>query len=198
MIKLLQGPAASMTLGGILFLLTMSLLLNRPLPSAAVASSDEGAEVSPDAFWQRHNPEIDQLLQEVRREKEDLQKRTAELRELAARLQAERAEINAITQRVAQLQTEFDQNVVRIKEDEVPTLKRLAKLYTTMSPEAVLAIFKETDDASVVRILHAMKDADSAPLLDAMARQGEAQSRRAAALTDALRRILAEKKKSPP
>jgi flagellar motility protein MotE (MotC chaperone) len=197
MIKLLQAPITSMTLGGLSFLLTMFFLLNHPLPSAATTRHDDSEESVATEFWQRHDPEIDQLLQEVRREKEALAKREAELRELAARLAAERAEINTVTQRVAQMQMEFDQNVVRVKEEEAPNLKRLAKLYTTMSPEAVLTILKELDDQTVVKLFNAMKDSDTAPLLEAMTKEGEGQAKRAAAITDALRRTISEKKKAP-
>lgn len=199
MMKLLRAPIFSMTLGGLSFLLTMFLLLNRPLPLAANASHhDENSEESATkSFWERHDPEIDQLLEEVRREKEALAKREADLKELAKRLAAEQAEITTVTQRVAQMQMEFDQNVVRIKEDEVPNLKRLAKLYTTMSPEAVLVILKELDDQTVVKLFNSMKDSDTAPLLEAIAKEGETQAKRAAAITESLRRTIIEKKKVP-
>jgi flagellar motility protein MotE (MotC chaperone) len=197
MIKLLQAPITSMTFGGLAFLLTMFFLLNHPLPSTAKAHDEESESTAVASFWERHNPEIDQLVQEVRREKEALAKREAELGELATRLAAERAEINTVTQRVAQMQMEFDQNVVRVKEEEAPNLKRLAKLYTTMSPDAVLAIMKELDDQTVVKIFNSMKDSDSAPLIEAMTKQGEAQAKRAAALSESLRRTIVEKKKSP-
>jgi flagellar motility protein MotE (MotC chaperone) len=134
------------------------------------ASREEEESVG-GSFWQNHNPEIDQLLQEIRHEKEDLAKREAELRELATRLQAERAEINTVTQRVVQLQSEFDQNVIRVREEELPSLKKLAKLYTSMTPEAVLAIFKEMDDQTVAKILRSMKESETAPLLEGMAKQ---------------------------
>jgi hypothetical protein len=42
-----------------------------------------------------------------------------------------------------------------------------------------------------------MKEDQSAPLLDAMAREGETQAKRAAAIAEALRKTIAEKKKSP-
>jgi flagellar motility protein MotE (MotC chaperone) len=198
MIKLLQAQITSMTLGGLAFLLTMFFLLKNPLPSAAKTSHEPDEEQSAvKTFWERHDPEIDQLLQEVRQEKEAMAKREAELRELAARLAAERAEINSVTQRVAQMQIEFDQNVTRIKEDEVPNLKRLAKLYTSMSPEAVLTILKELDDQTVVKLFNSMKDSETAPLLEAMAKEGDAQAKRVATITESLRRTIVDKKKGP-
>ncbi len=196
MMKLLQAPITSMTLGGISFLLTMFMLLNKPLPAKAVVQ-ETPPDDTPQSFWERHNPEMDQLLKEMNLEKQDLAKREAELRELSTRLQAERAEITVVTQRVAQLQAEFDQNVVRMKEEEAPNLKRLAKLYSGMSPEATSAIMKELDDQTVVKLFSVMKDSESAALLDAMAREGETQAKRAASISESLRKTISEKKKSP-
>jgi flagellar motility protein MotE (MotC chaperone) len=184
-----------MAVGGIAFLLTMAVLLQKPLALAVKPQVEE--EPPAVDFWQRHNPEVDQLIQELQREKKDLAKRGAELRELETRLQAERAEINQVTQRVAQLQFEFDQNVTRIKEDEMPNLKKLARMYGSMSPAGVSAILKELDDQTVVKILSLMKEDESAPLLDAMAKDGDTQTKRAATISEALRKTITAKRKTP-
>jgi flagellar motility protein MotE (MotC chaperone) len=194
--KFLQSPIVAMLVGGLSFLLTMFALVEKPLKaSARPVEHTEEEKVA--GFWERHDPEVDQLLKEIKDEKAALEKRSTELRELETRLAAERAEINQITQRVAQLQFEFDQNLVRVKEEEIPNLKKLAKMYTAMSPEGASAIMRELDDLVVVKVMSFMKEDQSAPLLDAMAREGEAQAKRAAAIAEALRKTIAEKKKSP-
>jgi flagellar motility protein MotE (MotC chaperone) len=194
--KFLQSPIVAMLVGGLSFLLTMFALVEKPLKaSARPVEHTEEEKVA--GFWERHDPEVDQLLKEIKDEKAALEKRSAELRELETRLAAERAEINQITQRVAQLQFEFDQNLVRVKEEEIPNLKKLAKMYTAMSPEGASAIMRELDDLVVVKVMSFMKEDQSAPLLDAMAREGETQAKRAAAIAEALRKTIAEKKKSP-
>jgi flagellar motility protein MotE (MotC chaperone) len=194
--KFLQAPLTAMLLGGLSFLLTMFALVQKPLVNSTKPQiHTEEEKVA--GFWERHDPEVDQLLQEIKTERETLAKRAAELRELEARLNAERSEINQVTQRVAQLQQEFDQNIIRIKEEETPNLKKLAKMYTTMSPEGASAIMRELDDQVVVKVMSFMKEDQSAPLLDAMAREGEAQAKRAASISEALRKTTTEKKKSP-
>lgn len=185
-----------MMLGGIAFLLTMFVLLEKPL-KASTKPVEHTAEEKVEGFWQRHNPEVDQLLKEVQTERDYLNKKAAELRELETRLAAERAEINAITQRVAQLQMEFDQTIVRVKEEEAPNLKKLARLYSTMSPEGASAILRELDDMVVVKVMSFMKEDQSAPLLEAMAMDGETQAKRAATIAEALRKTVADKKKTP-
>lgn len=194
--KFLQAPITAMLLGGLSFLLTMFALLEKPLKAGA-RPSEQSPEETVVSFWQRHNPETDQLLKEVKTEREYLAKRAAELRELETRLAAERAEINTITQRVAQLQMEFDQTIIRVKEEEAPNLKKLARLYAAMSPEGASAIMRELDDMVVVKVMSFMKEDQSAPLLDAMAREGEVQARRAATIAEALRKTVADKKKTP-
>jgi flagellar motility protein MotE (MotC chaperone) len=197
MMSLLRAPITSIMIGGLSFLLTMFLLLTKPLQATVAAqNATEEEDGTPESFWNAHNPEIDVLLNEVRREKETMAKREAQLKELETRLQAERAEINTVTQRVAQLQADFDQNIIRVKEEELPTLKKLGKLYTSMTPDSVLAIFKELDDPALIKILKTMKEADSAPLLDAMAKKSDADAKRAAFISEALTRTITEKKKS--
>jgi flagellar motility protein MotE (MotC chaperone) len=194
--KFLQAPITAMMLGGITFLLTVFALIEKPLRASArpVEHTDQEKVAG---FWTRHNPEVDQLLKEVRTEREYLTKKAAELKELETRLAAERAEINQVTQRVAQLQMEFDQTIIRVKEEETPNLKKLARLYSTMSIEGATAIFRELDDLVVVKVMSLMKEDQSAPLLEAMAREGETEAKRAATIAEALRKTVADKKKTP-
>lgn len=179
-----------------MFLLTMFALIEKPLKASAhPVEHTEEQKVA--GFWDRHNPEVDQLLKEIQTERDYLTKKAAELRELETRLAAERAEINQITQRVAQLQMDFDQTIIRVKEEEAPNLKKLARLYSTMSIEGASAILRELDDAVVVKVMSFMKEDQSAPLLEAMAREGETQAKRAANIAEALRKTVADKKKTP-
>jgi len=192
MIRLLQSPFVAMTAGGMSFLLSLFLLVQKPLAARALA--EQTVEEADPGFWAQHNPEVDQMLQELQKQKQSLDQREADLKELQTRLEAERAELNVVTQRVSQLQMEFDQNVVRVKEEEAPNLKKLARMYSNMSPEGASAILKELDDQVVVKVLSFMKEAESAPLLEAMAKEGDTQAKRAAMVSEALRKTFAEKR----
>src|SRR5262245_50888104 len=98
MMSLLKARITAIMMGGLSFLLTMFLLLTKPLQATVAAQeTSEEEDGTPESFWKVHNPEIDVLLNEVRREKETMAKREAQLRELETRLQAERAEINTVT-----------------------------------------------------------------------------------------------------
>ncbi|HOW64044.1 MAG TPA: hypothetical protein P5186_05375 [Candidatus Paceibacterota bacterium] len=143
------------------------------------------------AAWTLRHPELEQLMAELRRRKDTLEQREQQLNELALRLQNERAEINSITQSVGRLQGEFDRNVVRVKEEEAANLKKLAKLYAAMTPEGASAVIRELPDEQAVKVLMMMKEAESAPILEILAKAGAGEARRVAALSEKIRLSLA-------
>ncbi len=135
-------------------------------------------------------------MEELKNRKEALAEKEKDLNDLAARLQSERAELCQLTQTVERVQTEFDQNVTRVQQAEEVNLKKLAKMYAAMSPDGAAAIFKELDDKAIVKVMIFMKESESAPVLELMARQSEADAKRAAAISERLRLSFMEKKKS--
>lgn len=192
--KLLQAPITVITLGGIVFLVTMAALLKGALETRALPVAPATMTL-PQRFWTEANPEVDLLLEELRREKEAVEKKEKLLRELETRLAAERAEINTITQRVHQMQMEFDAHIVRVREEESSNLKKLARVYANMTPEGAAMILNEMEDESVVKILMFMKETESAPLLEAISKIGDLQARRAAMISEQIRRSIADRDK---
>lgn len=183
--KTLQSPWVAGLLGLLLYAATTVMLWRPPAPVPMQPAA--GAPSEPGPSWTFHNVEIEQLVTELKKEKESLAVREKQLADLAARLQSERLEINQVTQHVHQLQVEFDRNVVRARDEEIVNLKKLAKMYAAMTPEGSAAIFKQLDDISLVKIMMFMKEAETAPILEHMAKQGEPQAKRAAALSERLR-----------
>jgi flagellar motility protein MotE (MotC chaperone) len=151
------------------------------------AQASTQAEVPYDASWNFRNPELDQLITDLHREKEALALRQHQLHELAARLATERAELNQVVTNISLMQKEFDRNVVRIQEEEVANVKKLAKIYATMAPAAVSAMFKEMDDDKIVKVLLFLKEPEMATLLENMTKQGEAEAKRAVTLIERYR-----------
>lgn len=146
---------------------------------------------TPTASWNFHTTEIDQLVIDLQRQREQLNAREKQLRELETRLTVERQEIMGVTQVVArvqqqveQKQKDLDQSILRIQQDETPSLKRLAKLYATMTPESVATLFKEMPDDEIVKVLTFMKDDVTAPILELLTKT---DAKRAMQLTDRLR-----------
>jgi flagellar motility protein MotE (MotC chaperone) len=148
--------------------------------------------------WTFHNPELEKMIQELRHEKESLTTRSQQLKDLEARLGSERQELNVVTDTVMRLQKELDRTLLRIKQDEIPNLKKLAKTHAAMSAEGSANILKEQSDDEVLKVLFYLKPAESGPILEALARLSKFDAQRAALLTERLRRtseVAAEEKK---
>ena len=163
------------------------------LRAAAAAKVAEPAGPS----WTFHNPELNQLLAELKAEREALRTKSEQLNELQARLNTERQEICQVTQTVFQLRKELDATVTRVTEAETANLKKLAKVYGTMTPLGAARILKEMDDEQIVKILALMKEAETAPILESFAQGDKQDARRAALLSDRLRLTAMVPKKAP-
>jgi len=189
MIRLWQSSWVAAGIGAVLFLVTAAAVLNpRKLLNARQAQIAASAKKqTPHAGWDFSNPEIDQLIAELKMEKEGLALREQQLKELATRLAAERSEINQTTQAVNRLEKEFDERIVRVREEETANLKKLAKTYAAMSPEGAATILKQMEDDQIVKILVFIKEGDSAPILEAFAKSGEADAKRVAMISERVR-----------
>lgn len=189
MTKLLTSNWTAVVCGAIVYLLSTVAFWKPPtLPKGGVSGeSSESVAGRTGASWEFTNPEADQLIGELKAEREALKKREQQLDALSVRLEAERTEINQATQSVHQLQIDFDKNVTRVTEEETANLKKLAKVYSQMAPENAAKVFTEMDDQAVVKIMVFMKDGDTAAILDAIAKNGSPQAKRVAALSETLR-----------
>jgi len=195
MIRVLQAPWMAALLGGLLYLgVTLALLspsrlgvLKGPFPSER-ARVQRPPEDLPS--WRFRNPEFQQWIAELQREREALALREQQLREWEIRLRAEQQELATLTQTVARLQAEFDRQVIRLEEAQVEHFRRQAKLLTGMSLEGQLGMLQQMSDADVVRLFTLMKNDDVSQLLDALSKAGGEDARRAAVLVEQMRRAL--------
>ncbi|MBI4324918.1 MAG: hypothetical protein HY674_06605 [Chloroflexi bacterium] len=184
--RLLQSAWAVALLGALVFLATLSMLWPSNLGATGQAGAT-GAAVAEQSVWHFENAEIDQLIDALKKEKASLTTREQQLNELALRLQSERGELDKVVQSVRRMQQDFDKDVVRVQEEELTNLKKLAKVYAAMDPDGAAAILKELDDVAVVKILLYMKENETAPILEVLAKEGEAAAKRAAAISERLR-----------
>ena len=167
---------------------TLAFMRNLGIQPAALAESEPAKVVKiTGPSWEFTNPELDQLIADLKQERELFTEREKQLDELAARLQAEKAEIVRATNVVAQLQRDFDQNVTRLKEEEQINLKKLAKLYTTMSPEGAALVMRELPDDTLVKLFAIMKEPEIAPFLELLSKPAATDARRVASLMDRYR-----------
>jgi flagellar motility protein MotE (MotC chaperone) len=162
-----------------------------PLVHAArLARAKAGEPVKPEAPWDFWTIEMQTLAKDLQDEKDALKKREDELLRREARFDAERQELNKQRQQLEALQTEIANRVVEIQSDELKNLKTLAATYSNLSPKAMLNIFKEMDDVSVVKLLALMKTDVVSPLFEEMSKQAAADpavGKRVAHLSEKLR-----------
>lgn len=181
------GPLA----GSLLFCAVMFFLVQpgKVLPRQETHSNQDDMH-TPKPSWEFVNPELQRLVSELKEQKMALATKEQQLVQLDARLTAERAELNTVTQAVFRMQQDFDKKVLRVREEESVNLKRLAKMYGSMSPEGAAVILKQMEDDQVVRIMVFMRDAETGPMLESFARLGDTEAKRASAITERLRNSI--------
>jgi flagellar motility protein MotE (MotC chaperone) len=194
MIRLLQSSWMVALTGCILYLATTAAVLGparfEGVPAAAADPNAIVPSAVNDPAWKFRNPEFDQWVEEIKREKAALELRAQQLNKLQNRLDAERKELSMVTQTVTQLQTDFDRDVVRLKKQEIENVRRQAKLIASMSPDGAATMVNEMTDDDVVCILVVMKTDEASLILDTMSKIGRAEAKRAAAITERMRRVL--------
>ncbi|GEM_PF-332119 len=192
--KLLKSDWLIPIVGTLLYLITTMVLLNPAKLHIPKLHGSQDGDGEPEEYnplkstpWDFNTPEIDHMIMELKAEKKRLAGREKELNEMSARIQNERTELQTITQEVSQLQYEFNQVVIYVKEQEVANQKKLAKTYASMTPEDAALIMKQMDDGRVVRLLMFMNEEETAKILSTLAKPGAADAKRAALLSERLR-----------
>jgi flagellar motility protein MotE (MotC chaperone) len=189
MITRLQSPIIAAVIGVVLYSVVTWLVLNPAgvAREAVVKEPREERNLPLTPSWEYRNPELDQMLAEVKEERELLRTRAKDLEHLKARIEAEWQELSAATQMVAQLQADLDHTLITVKQDELVNLKRLARLYTNMKPDSAARILGELEEGHAVRILSLMKESESAAVLESLAKQDSGDIKRVARLSSQVR-----------
>jgi len=155
----------------------------------------------PDAPWDFWTIDIENLASELKEEKAAVKKREEELNARDLRLATEQAEMQKQRKELETLRADITSKMTEIQTDELKNLKSLAATYSTLTPKACLAIFREMQDTSVVKLLSIMKPEVVGPLFEEMGRQADtdpALAKRAAILSEKLRLIKAAKTAASP
>ena len=151
--------------------------------------------------WDFWTIEIENLSAELKGERERLHKEKDLLDQREARITAEEKELAKVRTDVEGLRKEIADRVIEISADEQKNIRSLSQTYTNMGAPAVVAIFKEMDDTTVVKIISLMKSDIIGPILEQMSKtpgaDGIPMARRAAILTEKLRLMKASKPATP-
>lgn len=151
--------------------------------AAEVAEAQKAAE--PWGFW---SIELENLATDLRDEKAKLAKREELLDQREARFGAERQELEKLRHELEIARNEISQKMVEIKADELKNLRSLSQTYAALSPKAAVAIFKDMDDVTIVKILSLMKADITGPIFEEMSKAADPSwPKRAGALSERLR-----------
>lgn len=202
--KLLRHPLVLVILAGLTYLGTTALVLRLrwqhlgEAPTAAATSPRKPPLLTvgtrPWDFW---CAETEEMIASLGREHARLDERTHDLDLLKTRFDGEKAELDRLRGQITQAREDLDRAATALSADETKNLRPLAQTYSRLSPRATVAIFRELDDATAIKILALMKTDAVSLIFEEMARtadQNGTLAPRAAMLTEKLRLL----RKSPP
>ena len=194
--KILQNSLVSSILGLVLYAVVTVFVWKVPVIVEGEPSQEEIVAKAQEAVpsWEFQSQEADLLIRELKIEKDSLAKREKDLNDLAERLKTERMEINMVTQAVHQLQAQVESSIVRINAEEAVNIKKLSRTYAAMSPDGAAPIMKEMEETTLIKIIALMKEAESAPILEAMSKISPDDAKRVAKITERLRFYLSQPK----
>lgn len=177
--------------------------LPKPQPVAVVEPPTKFTEPPP-PLWSFRTDAIQELVVELKENKEGMISEHKELAAIQAQVSSEKQELERVKQELIRLREDLDKRVVEIQDFEVKNLKTLSQTYSTMLPPAAAAIFRELDEDTVVKILALMKTERVALLLGELAKPSptdrnaeESPAKRAARISDKLRLMKSLKKEVP-
>lgn len=201
MIAKLLNPIAVSGLG-LLLSVALGVGLSWRALNFAVTQAVAAAQVKPKPTeekkkgWDFWTIEIENLSNELKEEKQRMKKQAEALDQRAARLAAEEKEFAKLRADVEGLRRQIADRVIEISADEAKNIRSLAQTYTSLSPRAAVAIIRELDDTTAVKILSLMKAEKVAPIFEELSKTAAADgplARRAALLSEKLRLMKAAK-----
>ena len=170
-----------------------ALALRAKAAAAAKPKKEKGWD-----FW---TIEIDNLSNELKDERGRLRKQSELFDQREVRMAAERKELAAIRGELDGMRHEIADKVITIRADEAKNLRSLAQTYTNLTPRAAVAIIREMDDVTAVKILYLMKPDVVGPIFEELSRTAGTDgtlARRAAILSEKLRVMDNNKPASQP
>jgi flagellar motility protein MotE (MotC chaperone) len=200
MIAKLQHPVALITVS-LVVSVTVGVAssfkaISATLSQLAVVPAKEAPAELKLKGWDFWTIEIENLATELKEEKARLKKQAELLDQRAVRLAAEEREFAKIRADVEALRKQISDRFIEITADETKNIRSLAASYTTLTPRAAVAILKEMDDATAVKILSVMKPDVVGPIFEEMSKATStdtATAKRAALLSEKLRLMKSSK-----
>jgi flagellar motility protein MotE (MotC chaperone) len=180
---LLSSKATMVILGGLLYIgVTMFYIYDSIEEFTPVQKGDATkAEITPvlkGPSWDYKNPELDALVRELESRKEKIEKKEEELRFWELQINKELGNLTSITNRVENLQIEFERYASTLTENEEENIKRLLDLFKTLEPEQIGTILEPMADEKIAKIFRLLKPADVGPVVELWLSKGGENEKR--------------------
>jgi flagellar motility protein MotE (MotC chaperone) len=149
--------------------------------------------------WDFWSVELDNLASELKDEKTRVKMEEEQLEQKTARLSSDRQELENVRSELNAMHKQISDKIVEIQAVEAKNLRTLAQTYTNISPQGVVAIIREMDDTTAVKILSLMKPEVVGPIFEEMAKSNSPviDAYRAARLSEKLRLVKEQKTQTP-
>ena len=167
---------------------------------AASAETARGADLAakqPEKPWDFWTIEMENLANDLRDERNHVKQREDQFAQREARLNAEQQELEKTRKQIEELRAAIDERLIEVTDGEAANLKKLALTYGALSPKSAVAIFREMDDTTLVKLLSLMKPEIVGPIFEEMGKQSATDAtiaKRAAVISERLRMIKNAKK----
>jgi flagellar motility protein MotE (MotC chaperone) len=151
--------------------------------------------------WDFWTVEMENLSSELKDNLAQLNKRAEQLDQREARIVSGEKELVKARADLEAMQKEISDRVIEMNTDEAVNLRKLAQTYANLSPTAVVAIVREMDDTTAVKILALMKPDVVGPIFEEMSKSAGATgplARRAAILSEKMRLMKVNKAAGSP
>lgn len=122
-------------------------------------------------IWDKQVKDFTGLLAQLETAKHQQEIREQELNAFEDQLKNEREALNVLKQSIEILQSELERRLVKVQESEMKNLKVLAESYANMTPESVAKIFEESEESSVIKIMHFLAPETLGAVLQVMAKE---------------------------
>jgi flagellar motility protein MotE (MotC chaperone) len=199
MISKLQNPILAAALG-VLISVAMGVTLcwraAGPIIEMAIAARAKAVPSKKENGWDFWTIEIENLSTDLKEERARLRKQADLQDQREARLASEQKELAGVRADIENLRAQIAENVTEVSADEAKNIRTIAQTYANLTPRAVVAIFKEMDDVTAVKILSQMKPDVVGPIFEEMSKDSDGDTplaRRAAILTEKLRLMKSSK-----
>jgi flagellar motility protein MotE (MotC chaperone) len=202
MMAKLKSPVAAIALGTLLSMgmgVTLCFQAAAPMLEIAAKARAKLAPKKEDKGWDFWTIEMENLSTDLKEERARLHKQSDLLDQRALRITAEEKEMDRVRSDIESLRKQIGDKVTEVSAEESKNVRTLAQTYATLSPHAAVAILREMDDTTVVKILSQMKPDVVGPIFEEMSHgtDGDNSSARRAALLSERLRLMRSAKTTP-